>query len=417
MRRAAALAMLCAALTIGAAVAADAPPAAREAVGKPVQAAQALLKHKRARDALAKLREADAVADKTPYETYVIAETRAAAQIDEADDAGAMRSLETVLATGVLPPAQALQRVATLTQLADRLKADRAVIDYAERYYRDGGTDRTPRLLMIEAYSRQDDFVAVGRTARAQLAADAKAGVTVPAEDLLLTVANSAYKANDQAGYRDTMMRLVTAHPKREYWADLLAAVARAPGFSHRLTLDLYRLRVAVDALGAPEQYMEAAELALADGFPGDARAFLDHGYAARVLGTGPQAARHKRLAELAARQAAEQAQALAQRAKPADGGTDGAALEKLGEAYLSQGDAADAIAALQAGLAKGGLRHPDDATLHLGIACLRAGQSARAQAILSSITATDGTADLARLWMIRGGLDRTNSTGKDSRS
>jgi hypothetical protein len=413
MRRAGALAMLCAALTIGAAVAADVPPAAREAVGKPVQAAQKLLKHKRAKDALAKLREADAVADKTPYETYVIAETRAAAQIDETDDAGAMRSLETVLATGVLPPAQALQRVATLTQLADRLKADRAVIDYAERYYRDGGTDRTPRLLMIEAYSRQNDFVAVGRTARAQLAADAKAGVTVPAEDLLLTVANSAYKANDQAGYRDTMMRLVTAHPKREYWADLLAAVARAPGFSHRLTLDLYRLRVAVDALGAPEQYMEAAELALVDGFPGDARAFLEHGYAARVLGTGPQAARHKRLAELAARQAAEEAQTLPQRAKSADG----AALEKIGEAYLSQGDAADAIAVLQAGLAKGGLRHPDDATLHLGIACLRAGQSARAQAILSSITATDGTADLAHLWMIRGGLDRTNSTGKDSRS
>jgi hypothetical protein len=53
-------------------------------------------------------------------------------------------------------------------------------------------------------------------------------------------------------------------------------------------------------------------------------------------------------------------------------------------------------------GLKKGGLKSPDDAKLHLGVADLGAGRIADATAVLNSVSAADGTWDLAKVWLIR---------------
>jgi hypothetical protein len=45
-------------------------------------------------------------------------------------------------------------------------------------------------------------------------------------------------------------------------------------------------------------------------------------------------------------------------------------------------------------------LRQPQDANLHLGIAQHRAGQKQKAAQTLKAVGGTDGTADLARLWL-----------------
>ena len=50
-------------------------------------------------------------------------------------------------------------------------------------------------------------------------------------------------------------------------------------------------------------------------------------------------------------------------------------------------------------GQAKGGLRRPDDAMLHLGVAQWRAGKADDAQRSFAAVKGADGVADLARLW------------------
>ena len=57
--------------------------------------------------------------------------------------------------------------------------------------------------------------------------------------------------------------RLVAYYPKREYWVDLLRRIESKPGFSNRLTLDVYRLRLATKTLDTANDYSEAAQLAL----------------------------------------------------------------------------------------------------------------------------------------------------------
>ncbi|HXQ50792.1 MAG TPA: hypothetical protein VN802_06840 [Stellaceae bacterium] len=392
-------------LAAGGAHAADAPQSAREQVGKPVQQAQQLLRQKKYPEALVRLKEADAVPDKSPYETYVIEETRAVAAIDSGDDEAAMKALEAVLATRVLPPPEASKRLASIVQLDYQLKDYPRTVAAAQRYYKDGGSDPAPRRLMAQAYYLSDDFTNAAKTIRDVLADDERTGKP-PDETLLLTLAGSAFKSKDDDGYIDALKRLAVSHPKHEYWADLVRAVGRKPGFAPRLRLDLDRLAVAAGAFDTPDQFVEAAQLALEAGFPGDARAFLDEGNAAGILGKGPAADRQERLAEMAKHQSDADAAQLDAQAKEAEASGNGTALEKLGEAYSSYGRHDDAIAALTSSIKKGGLKNPDDARLHLGVTYLRAGRRASAKDLLGAASGGDGTKDLAQLWLIQGGVE-----------
>jgi hypothetical protein len=378
--------------------------AARPEIGKPVQQAQQLVREKKIAAALARLKQADAVPGKSRYETYIIAETRAAATLAGGDYAATVTALDQVLATGFLAPAEAAKRLLTLIEIEYRLKDYAKTVADAARYEKAGGTDREPRLLAAQSLYLQNDYAGAARAIRALLDADARAGRPAD-EQLVLTLASSDFKAHDQPGYIDALERLVVIHATPQYWAELIAAVQRRPGFADRLALDLDRLVAATGATATAVQYVEAAELALQEGFPGDARNFLAKGYAAGVLGKGAAAARQQRLTDMAKQQSETDEKTLAAQAAEADHAKDGTAAEKLGEAYVSYGRYDAAIATLERAIAKGGLKAPEDAKLHLGIAYLGAGQKDKAKSVLGALVGGNGVQDLARLWLIADGV------------
>lgn len=383
------------------ALAADTEQAAREQVGKPVQQAQQLIRQRKYADALARLKEADAVPGKSPYETYVIEETRAAAEAGSGDYAAAAKALDAVLATRMLSQPEAAKRLLSLVQIEYRLQDFAKTVDYAQRYYREGGSDPEPRRLMAQSYYLENDYADAAKTIGDVLDTDKRAGRQAD-EALLQSLAASELKLKRQDDYVDALEQLVASYPKHEYWIDLCRAVQHKPGFAPRLRLDLDRLEAAAGVFDTPEQSVEAAELALEEGYPGDAKTFLDKGYAAGILGKGPGADRQKRLADMAARQAAEDIKGLAAQAKEAEASPNGTALEKLGEAYASYARYADAVAALTNAIGKGGLKNPEDAELHLGIADLGGGRLPEAKAVLNKIGGADGTKDLAKMWLIQ---------------
>ncbi|HUC65774.1 MAG TPA: hypothetical protein VMA53_10125 [Stellaceae bacterium] len=386
-----------------AALAAAEAPSARPQIGRPVEQAEQLLKERKFKEALAKLAEADAVAHKTPYESYLIEATRAAVLLQSGDDAGTIKALEAALATGILPPADALNRVETLVKLCYQTKDYQQLKEYAERYYRDGGTDEEPHLLLAEAAYQQGDFAAAAAASRALLAAGERTG-RPPPEPVLQMLASSEYRQQHDAAYEAALMQLVAHYPKRDYWAELIAAVQKKPGFADRFALDVARLKVATGTLATPADYVDAAQRALLAGLPGDAKSFLDKGYAAGVLGKGADAAREQRLAAMAGQQASADQKGLVAKAKEAEAAPSGLPALRLGEAYASYGRYPEAIAALEQALKKGGLDHPEEAKLDLGIAYLAARNKAKAASVLSSVTGEDGARDLAQLWLIAGG-------------
>src|SRR4051812_47271415 len=78
----------------------------RAEIGKPLQDAQALMKQGKNKEALAKLRDADAVSGKSPNESYLIERVRAAAASAAGDNEAAAKSFEALIASGKLAGAE-----------------------------------------------------------------------------------------------------------------------------------------------------------------------------------------------------------------------------------------------------------------------------------------------------------------------
>ena len=72
-----------------------------------------------------------------------------------------------------------------------------------------------------------------------------------------------------------------------------------------------------------------------------------------------------------------------------------------LGLALSATGAHERGLALVIQGIAKGGLRRPDDAQLHLGVVALRAGRADQAKAAFAAVQGSDGAADLARLYAV----------------
>ena len=377
---------------------AQAQDAIRGEVGRPLQTARDLIKGKRYGEALSKLREVDAVPNLTANERFLLEQMRASAALSGGDNGQAIKSIQALLASGRLPESQQGQYAASLASLYYRERDYKDAAQWAGRALRSNPSDGAMRGLQIQSHYLAGDFAAAAREALEDVQAAERAGRTPPEAQLQL-LANIASKTGDRAGYVAGIERLVAYYPKKEYWVDLLRRLEAKPGFSNRLTLDLYRLRAATKTLDSANEVVEMAQLALQQKQAGEAKKLLDDAFASGLLGKGAEAERQKRLLALATERAAEAPAQLKQAEAEALAANDGAELVRVGLAYTGLGQHDKGIALIQQGIAKGKLKHPDEARLHLGIAHLRAGQKAKAQQTFKSVGGTDGTADLARLW------------------
>jgi hypothetical protein len=400
----AAIAALVMASWFEAAIAENAPrPAdtARAEIGKPVQAARDLIQAKKYKDALAKLHEAEVVPNLTGYEKFVIDLTRGSAAQGAGDNDTAMSSFESAVASGRLPPVDQLKVIGAVADLRYQTKDYSKTIQWASRYEKEGGTDPAIHQVLIQAYYLAGENANAARLLKEQIEAEEKAE-RVPTEDQLLFLASCYLKMNDGAGYSLALEKLVAHYPKKSYWADLISRVQRKPGFSDRLELDVLRLQLATGNLGQPAEFMEMAQLALQAGFPAEAKKIVEQGFAAGVLGKGGDVERQKRLRDLAIRQAAQDAAAIAQDESELAKAKDGDALIAIGYNFVVNGKPERGLALMEHGIREGPLKHPEEAKLHLALAYAQAGQKARAAHLLQSVGGNDGTADLARLWLLQ---------------
>jgi Flp pilus assembly protein TadD len=177
--------------------------------------------------------------------------------------------------------------------------------------------------------------------------------------------------------------------------------VQKKSGFSDRLGVNVYRLRFATNNAGTANDYMEMAQLAMQAGVPAEAKVIMDKGYAAGQLGKGDQAERHERLRKLVDTTLEEKKASREADEKEALAAKDGNAQVTVGLNYVYEGNAAKGLPLIEQGIKKGGLKRPEDAKLRYGEALLHAGRKDRAVQVLRDVRGTDGTADLARLWVL----------------
>ncbi|HEX9390797.1 MAG TPA: hypothetical protein VF928_05750 [Usitatibacteraceae bacterium] len=375
---------------------------ARPEVATPVKAAGDLLRANKFKEALAKLRDADAIANKTPYEIYLIESTRGSAASGAGDGATAIRSFEAVINSGKAPAATQLKMVEALASSYYRAGDYPASIKWGARYFREGGTNGQIRTLMIQAYFQSGDYANAAKESLADIQADEKADRT-PSEEKLQLLANSYLRQKNQGGYIATIEKLIKYYPRKSLWADIISRLQKKPGFSDRLSLDVYRLQLATGNLSSTSDFMEMTQLALQAGFSGEAKKIVDEGFSTGALGKGTDVDRQKRLRDLVEKKIAENKAMLAAGADETTAKTakDGNDLVTLGYNMFTSGQSAKGIGLMEEGIKKNKLRRPEDAKLHLGIALIQAGQKSRGVQVLKSVQGNDGASDLANLWVL----------------
>ena len=394
------LSSLAAAWLLASAVGLAQAQALRPEVGKPLQQAYELIKAGKGKEALAKVREADAVSNKTAAESLQIDRMRAAAAQRAGDNATAIQALESLY--GKVPAGEQGQVAEQLASAYAAGKDTAKAGQWVQKAQAAGNNSATLKQLQAYLQGASGDFNAVARDAAAAVAAAEQAG-RKPDEGDLLRLADAQLRTGSTTGQAATLEKLLYNYPKKDYWAIYLGRMQNKSGFSPRFALDVMRLKLATGSLNKTDEFMEMSQLALQAGYPAEGKAIVDKGFAAGVLGTGAEAERHKRLRDLANKQETEGKASIDQRAAAAVTTKEGNDLVQIGYAYVTMGQADKGLPMIEQAIAKGGLKRPEDAKLRLGMALLQSGKANKARAVqlLRSVQGADGAADLGRLWAL----------------
>ena len=368
----------------------------RPEIGNFLKDAQSALKGRRYPEALAKLREADAVSGKTAFEIDVLEKLRVAAATASGDADLAARSLNTLISNGRLSANERGNFTNAIMGTYMRARDFKKAVAFAQEALRNGaGSDL--RKYMVQAQYESGDVAGALKELNADIAANERAG-KAPGEDQLNLLANCYLKLKDNAGYGRVLERLLSLYPKPTTWANALNGLEKKSGVADRYGLDILRLRMATGNLSGSDAYMELGQLAMQNGSAIEAKKIVDEGFDKKALGTGGDADRHKRLRDLAGKKAAEEAKLVA---KGESSAKDAESMVSIGFAMVINGQAQSGLALMEKGIAAGNLRRPEEAKLHLGYAYLKAGDKAKASKAFKSVQGTDGAADLAKLWAI----------------
>ncbi len=373
----------------------------RAEVGRPLQQAGDLLKAGKAKEALGKVREAESVGGITGAERQVIDGMKASAAQRAGDTATAIQALESLAgrASGAQLGTYAEQLASAYAQQRNNAKAT----EWLNKAIAAGNSGGSVRQLQAYLQGASGDYQAIAKDAGAAVSA-AEQGGRRPDEGDLLRLADAQQRTGNNAGYIVTLEKLLLNYPKKDYWNAFLSRLPRKAGFAPRFELDVMRLRLASGTLAKTEDYMEMAQLSLQAALPAEARRITDQGIKAGVLGTGPEAARHQRLRDLAVKQEGEAKASLANQVSEAETFKEGDGLVKIGYAYVSLGEVDKGIELIQKGIAKGNLKRPEDAKLRLGMAQLQSAKTKTAAVqTLRSVKGSDGAAEIARLWTVLG--------------
>lgn len=368
----------------------EAAPAVRPAIGKALNDAMKALDSKDFTAALAKVAEADKIQDKTPFEEYQVSKYFGFIAINQPmpDYPAAAKAYNREVASGGAPEAEK----AGMYNVAMRLNYQEMnfpeVLKDAAELQKLQPLDDTGYLVLIQSYYNTNDFPNAAETAKKEIAAKIASGMK-PTEDVLGLLLNSQIKAKNEAGAREALDQLAMISTKPEVWGQEMDFVLGSQGITDHQLLNAYRLSMLAGTMKDTD-FAAMATIDLQNGLPKEAIAVLTKGNKSGDLLTQANGLAMRDDLNALAAEAAKQ--------------TNGEVDVKLGESYYTYGQYDKAVAALEKGIQKGGLKDPADAQTTLGIAYLAAGQKDKAVAAFEQAAKAQGSAaQVAHAWSLYG--------------
>jgi hypothetical protein len=364
-----------------------------------VREIQDLANAKKFPQALEKIDAIDKVPNKSAYDIHVIAQVKIFIYKNNGDTENLIKAIEVMLQSPFVKPDDKLTFTRAMGSLYDNQKNS----EKAREWWTKALTlkeDASLRESIALSYYFDKNYAEAAKLTQAIVDSDVAAGKT-PKNDHLKILRSTYTQLEDNAKLMATRELFLTYYPDRLVWGDMLDAVRRAKDFDERWLLDWCRLAYQVGAFDKESQFMLYAQTAMEKEYPYDARAALESGFAANVLGKGENAARHKTMRDKANKRVEEEKNPKFQQKLENDVRTSktGIGLVNLGTNYVVNNEAERGVKYIEEGIAKGGIRNMDEAKLHLIMGYLKAGNRTKADEIYKTLAPEQAASKLAKLW------------------
>ncbi len=344
-----------------------------------------------------RIAQAEAIPNLTPYEQYAITRMKVSLAAASNDEAALLPALSAAIDSGFLTPQEKDNFLLSIGTTYYNQKNYPKATEVFRRYQKEGSDPARVINPLIRAEYLAGDYAGAKNDLLPYIASLEKEGKQPTEEDLRL-LASSANKVKDNATYLQSLEQMVMYYPTDDYWTDVLSrGVLNKQGYNPVNDANVYRLSFNAVSKMQPDFYTDFATLLLTDGFPTEAKKVMDAGFANGVLSD----AKARQLRDKATKGAADDAKNIASGEASANKSKTGAGMVNIGWAYVTMGQYDKGIGFIQQGIAKGGLKQPDEGKLRLGIAQFRAGHKDEAIKTLQEVKAAGGLADLARYWIM----------------
>lgn len=366
-------------------------------VGKLLQDALNASKQKRYNEALAKLKEADAVGGKSRLEQLKIAEMYGYVHLQQKNYPAAAAAYERTLNSGQLTPAQTNDRIKQIAQLSFPKDVGKTV-EYTTRWLKATGSKDPDMYAMLgQAYQiGGNDKKAISATEIAMR--NARAAGKQPDENWLRILLKSYGAVGDTAAVNKLTTTLVTLYPTKENWQLLSSALRKQAAGDDRIALNVYRLMTELDLMDRPDLFTESAIVSIQAGLPGEALRIMELGSSKKVLAADD--ARNQRIINDARTRLKAQQQTLPKLQQAAASSKQGRAELQLAEVFMSYGQTDQAMAAAKRALQKGSLPDEDDAWMLIGRGSVARKNGAEARKAFAQVKGQELNS-IAKLWTI----------------
>lgn len=357
------------------------------------------VKAKKFTEAVAKVKAIQAnPKPKSAYDNYVANALLMSAYSGLNDQANAEGPIEVVAASEYYPAAQKATLYRLLASINFGVKNYDKAIEFTNKAISLGDTSEDTAQSLASAYYLTNRFKEA-LTVWQDIAAKAEAAGKKPDEKTLKLIWQTASNLKDEPTQAKVIDKLVADYPKPEYWQNAMVSLKTADVHDDRLLLNIYRLKSEVGVLTAGDEYSEMAQIALDQANPGLAQATMETAISKKVFSDPRDQDRAQRLLDLAKKQAIATRATLPKEETEAANAATGEVLVNIGATYLGFGMNEKAVSTISAGIAKGGLKRPNEDYLLLGIAEARMKNNAEAARAFGKVSGDPKYVRLAKLW------------------
>lgn len=363
--------------------------------------AQDAVKAKKWPDVIAKIKAIQANPEpKSAYDNFVANSFLLQAYSATNDSVSIIAPAEFVANSEYEPAAQKLTLYKVLFSVDYQAKNYDKAIEYINKAIAAGDNSEDTAQLLASAYYQTNKFkeaLAIWQ----DIASKAEAAGRKPDEKTLKLIFQTANQLKDDQAQGKVIEKLVADYPKPDYWQYAMVSLKAAEVHDDRLLLNIYRLKTEVGLMNSGDDYSEMAQIALDQGNPGLAQSVMEAAIAKKIYTDPREVDRAQRLLDSAKKKAAEDRNNLAKDEAEAASSPSGDVLVQVGAAYLGFGMNDKAVAAINAGIAKGNLKRANEDYLLLGIAEARLKNNAEAARAFGKVSGDPKYVRLAKLWQL----------------